>query len=585
MFLHPNAHVRIARKVAIDMGRADLSSTLEYYSVIPDEWRNFPHHTRGRESVRIVRRVLRARNNYIHGYDNKVAAELGVAFHYIADEHVLVKGSDRRHNSYESRISRTPLNVQHLDSIEGRNATIEYINAKLGELGDRQYILTPEEALNSSYRICASVAKSVFGSKTSLELLFILIELRTAWIEKMKRKEEEFVNKLIEMAKKDEEIENSKGMRKVANRIIKTLSFFDFRFRRNIRGYKERKHLENLVKSYYKEATLTSKPYEDWYIVKTPKLSIWTKEVKPKLLTVESVAKAFNLDEQRIKELKKETKIPTLMLKDAEFIKKENVPEIAAYLNMSNPFAEPPAGEHMRSYMVRQLLRKALPRSLTIRQGFSPAIFNEIAAKKLFERYKWIPTDIPLSELKSIMPSGIVSVNAESVGISDALKNLIERRKDKFVVVGQRLLLLAKEVYGKYLATVDLKSKVFACNCPLYNGEMPCKHFLFIIYHYHDSLLKLYASHEEAEVWRKAFVKAQQHADSQAMLCNWLYYFAKEFVSHLNFMAGRYKDVKAVERLAALLEDSHLLGAPKMTSLTNSTIKNAVANSSRIEEA
>jgi len=322
--------VRIAKKVAIDIGRADLSSTLEYYSVIPDKWRDFPHHTGGRGTRRIVRRVLRARNNYIQGYDNKAAAELGVAFHYIADEHVLVRGSDHRHTSYESKISRARLNTQYIDSMEGKKATLGYITTKMSELSNRRYLLTPETALNTSYQICTSIAKSVFGSKTSSELQLILIELKKICIEKMKREEEEFVNKLIEAARKDKESENSEGMRKVANKIIKTLSFFDFRFSRNIKRYKERKHLENSVKSYYRQAALTSKPYKDWYAVETPELSIWTEEVKPKLLTVESVVKAFNLDKQRIKELEEEAKISILRFKDAEFVKREDVPKIVA---------------------------------------------------------------------------------------------------------------------------------------------------------------------------------------------------------------------------------------------------------------
>jgi hypothetical protein len=199
--VHPEAHKRIARKVAIDIGRADLSATLEYCSVIPDKWRNFPHHTAGKNPKRICRRILLARNNYINGYDNKAAAELGVAFHYIADEHVLVRGSDRRHVSYESKISRAPLNNQNIDSIEGKETTFEYINEKMRELSNRQYLLTPEAALNSAYKICASIAKSVFGPKISLELQLILMELKKTYIEKMKRVEEEFVNKLIETAR------------------------------------------------------------------------------------------------------------------------------------------------------------------------------------------------------------------------------------------------------------------------------------------------------------------------------------------------------------------------------------------------
>jgi len=559
LVLHPDAHKRIARKVAIEIGRADLSTTLEHCSVIPDKWRNFPHHTAGKYTKRICRRILLARNNYINGYDNKAAAELGVAFHYIADEHVLVKGSDRRHVSYESKISRAPLNNQNIDSIEGKKTTLEYINEKMRELSNRQYLLTPEAALNSAYKICASIAKSVFGSKNSLELQLILMELRKTYIEKMKRVEEEFVNKLIETARKDHEIENSKGVRKAVNKIIKTLSFFDFRFRRNIRRYQERKHLENSVKSYFKEVALTTEPHKDWYLVKTPELSIWAEEVKPKLLTAESIMDAFNLDKQTIKKLEEEAKISVLRLKDAEFVKREDIPKIAAYLNKPNPLAETYISE--------------------LRLVPSQANLNKIAAMKLFGRYGWIPTNIPLSELKNVMPSGVVSDNAERVGISQALINLLEEEMIvKVAVASQRLLLLAEEEHQKYLATVDLEEKVFACNCPLYDGELPCKHVLLTICHYHDIILERYASHE-AHIWREALIKAQQHTHRQVMLCNWLYYFFKGFVSHLNLRAGRYEDLKAVGRLTTLMGDSFRLEDLKMFSFRNYSNNHVVIDS------
>ena len=352
--LHPDEHVRIARKVAMDIGRADLSSTLEYNSVIPDKWKDFPHHTGGRYPKRICRRVIRARNYYIHGDDYRAAAELGIAFHYIADEHVLVRGSDSRHVSYESKISRAPLNNQNIHSIEGRKETLDYINERMNELSKRQHLLTPEAALNSAYKICASIAKSVFGPKTSSELQSILMELKKIFAEKMKVEEEKFVDKLIEAAKRDEELENSKGIKRVANKIMKTLTFFDFRFRRNIKRYIERKHLEKTVKSYYREANLRSRPYKDWYVAEIPELfvlaeeavitmpflSVWTEEVTPKLLTVKSIIKIFNLNQQRIYELKEKAKISYIKLKDEEFIRREDFPKIAAFLNIKHPSTE-----------------------------------------------------------------------------------------------------------------------------------------------------------------------------------------------------------------------------------------------------
>lgn len=352
--MHPDEHVRIARKVAMDIGRADLSSTLEYNSVIPDKWKDFPHHTGGRYPKRICRRVIRARNYYIHGDDYRAAAELGIAFHYIADEHVLVRGSDSRHVSYESKISRAPLNNQNIHSIEGRKETLDYINERMNELSKRQHLLTPEAALNSAYKICASIAKSVFGPKTSSELQSILMELKKIFAEKMKVEEEKFVDKLIEAAKRDEELENSKGIKRVANKIMKTLTFFDFRFRRNIKRYIERKHLEKTVKSYYREANLRSRPYKDWYVAEIPELfvlaeeavitmpflSVWTEEVTPKLLTVKSIIKIFNLNQQRIYELKEKAKISYIKLKDEEFIRREDFPKIAAFLNIKHPSTE-----------------------------------------------------------------------------------------------------------------------------------------------------------------------------------------------------------------------------------------------------
>lgn len=352
--MHPDAHVKIAKKVAIDIGRADLSPTLEYYSVIPDKWRDFPHHTGGRGTKRIARRVLHARNNYIQGYDNKAAAELGVAFHYIADEHVLVTGSDNRHVSYESKISRVPLYTQNIDSIEGKDATLKYINEKMSELRSNQYLLTPEVALNSAYKMCASIAKSVFGSKTSPDLLSILTELRETYVKKMRDEEERFVNKLIETARKDEALENSKGLKRIINKIKKALTLFDFRFRRDIRKYIERKHLQKVVKSYYREADFTSEPYKGWYLFHIPELFVfteedvvkrtlikdWTKEVAPKLLTVKSIMKEFILDEQRINELKEKTKISIIKLKDEEFIKKEDFLEIGNLLFFLEGYSE-----------------------------------------------------------------------------------------------------------------------------------------------------------------------------------------------------------------------------------------------------
>ena len=112
-----------------------------------------PSRPRGRNSRRIIRRVSRARENYIRGNDGDAAAELGVAFHYLADEHVLLRGSHNKHATYESDITRAMIDSQfvdqYVDQLEGRNPTcLGYISDKMRWLSSSEYVLDPDTALD-----------------------------------------------------------------------------------------------------------------------------------------------------------------------------------------------------------------------------------------------------------------------------------------------------------------------------------------------------------------------------------------------------------------------------------------------------
>ena len=302
---------------------------MERYCVMPDEWKDYPHHTRGRNSRRIVRRVTRAREEYIRGNDGDAAAELGLAFHYLADEYVLLRGSQKNaHAAYESKISRATIYVQFADELNGKNTTLGYISGKMKELSSMRFLLTPEEALNSSYEVCLSVAKSVFGSKISPKLESDLLTLRNCYLEKMRIREEEFVSKLWETEKKDEAFARLEGFDRIERRLLRFFTFFDFRFKRNIKCYKEKKQFTGLVKSYYGEASQTCYPYHDWYKVGTPQLSIWAKEVKPKLISLDSIVEEFKLNEEKIRELKKILVLSTIKLKGEEFINGEALQKV-----------------------------------------------------------------------------------------------------------------------------------------------------------------------------------------------------------------------------------------------------------------
>jgi hypothetical protein len=149
------SHSEIARTIGKEIGLSTKeNSDLVYGSILPDKWKDYPHHY-GKESA-ISMRIERAREFFIKRKNPYY--ELGIAFHYIADKFCL-PSNDPRHEEFEQQISESSI-TKNIDSpsVEGKRATINRALIRRSEN------ITPNLALNLAYHICLQVARSVLSS-------------------------------------------------------------------------------------------------------------------------------------------------------------------------------------------------------------------------------------------------------------------------------------------------------------------------------------------------------------------------------------------------------------------------------------
>jgi hypothetical protein len=163
----------------------EAACTLIDASVLPDAWRDYPHHY-GKDGV-IRQRVVEARKCWLHGEQADCGHNLGLAFHYMADKWTLMRGSDPRHTSWEQAIAQSSLcNYQDLHQLVQFSGMPDYekqgyysLLNKLDKepLGKDETVKmatcnrissgsTPSLDLNLAYCTSLRVGQSVFSSKT-----------------------------------------------------------------------------------------------------------------------------------------------------------------------------------------------------------------------------------------------------------------------------------------------------------------------------------------------------------------------------------------------------------------------------------
>jgi hypothetical protein len=210
---------------------------------------------------------------------------------------------------------------------------------------------------------------------------------------------------------------------------------------------------------------------------------------------------------------------------------------------------------------LKQLALEAPLRAPDIVLPRTAAVFDVKAARRYFSN-GWVPVKVSIAELKAIMPSSVVSERAWRVGISPLIVEIFDLGMTaKLTSVGRGsdalYLTLTEGEGGKYLATIYMERKVHVCHCNEFAEKGFCKHVLLGVFHFHEAILdrwgELLAS-PTAEEWLESFTLAQQHRHERVMLCNWLYYFAKECYAKLEFKAGKYRFQNSVKRAIRQME-------------------------------
>ena len=169
---------------------------------------------------------------------------------------------------------------------------------------------------------------------------------------------------------------------------------------------------------------------------------------------------------------------------------------------------------------------------------------------------------ISISELRSIMPRGIVSPNASRVAVWEPILRAFNRNIVKVSTAGNMLLTaVAGSGVQQYLTCIDMEKMLFACSCPAYNADdensrkrhILCKHLMLSIYHHHEVLLE--KSGVDPREWISSLSAAQNHPHHMVMIPNWLYYFIKNVFAGMGFEAGRFENPSQVKKVLELMEE------------------------------
>jgi hypothetical protein len=207
---------------------------------------------------------------------------------------------------------------------------------------------------------------------------------------------------------------------------------------------------------------------------------------------------------------------------------------------------------------LRQLALEAPIKAPDIVLPRTPAVFDVEAARRYFSN-SWVPVEVPVEELRAVMPGGVVSRRAWRVGISPLIVDVFEGgMMAKLTSVGEGLCLaLAEDGADKRLATISVERKIHVCHCAEFAEKGFCKHLLLATFHFHEAILDRWGkllSSPTPEEWLESFTLAQQHQHRRTMLCNWLYYFTKECYARLEFKAGKYRFQNSVKKAIRQME-------------------------------
>jgi len=352
-------HIRIANEIlrTLAIPRNSIqASRLSEGSIMPDKWRDYPHHHGKSDTIR--KHLLDARRFFLAGDLANTCFTLGVALHYVQDSYTSLSSRSKHHVSWEQQIQDSYF-VKNLeecimrafhdrpdrreeytarakllsDKMEGKEKTLRLAAMPAPGLtfsGNHIYG-KPHVDLNFALEASLLIARSVLSSRESPRLQ---ADLKRACEEHeglLKETETSFTNEIVELLNKRDDLKRKRrkdGVLQALRNFFLTFSskIHDLQAKSRIDNYEKKKHLKKVSRRYDDRVKKIVEPHRGWYDFTIPQINFNT--VEKELLTVQQVSEFFQMEEASVQDLIKKQKISYYDVKGKRFIRKSQLTKV-----------------------------------------------------------------------------------------------------------------------------------------------------------------------------------------------------------------------------------------------------------------
>lgn len=247
-----------------------------------------------------------------------------------------------RNNQFE-RNRCLKLSQELSREIQGKDSTL-YISTLVGHEASKSFA-KPVVDLNLGLRASFVVSKSVLSPRSSPRLDAELSQVLAEHEVLLRNAEAWLSNKVIELAKKREDLRKQKvtspgTASKIRNWFLGIrVEIKDLQISQKSQEYNSREHLKKVARGYENATNRTVNPYAGWYNFQVPRLNF--ELAKRELLLVKNVANYFAVEQETIRGLLRKNNFVSYHVRNEECIKRS---ELNIVLNQlpTNNFKEYP---------------------------------------------------------------------------------------------------------------------------------------------------------------------------------------------------------------------------------------------------
>ncbi len=175
----------------------------------------------------------------------------------------------------------------------------------------------------------------------------------------------------------------------------------------------------------------------------------------------------------------------------------------------------------------------------------------------VFATDKWVSTSLTGSKMSPMLPAGVMRSRTNTVSNWQRILRALDREPSYVAAQDMAAYFIVKGA-TTYLVTLDLKNKIYATNCPEYNGKDDnakrrfglCKHVISALGYYRKDIYHFAGAF--GPDWETSYDKCANH--STEALGVWYYYYLKNVVAQAGLSYGFYTDPAEVSALTKKIE-------------------------------